>query len=389
MKSSTLIAVKWLWSNRGKDIWWTPGVLTADNPDPTSPHLTTIEAISIFEILHENGLIIPAIQNGQHVFLLHETKIQEWNKFIKELEHTENNLSASSKGLNEGVCKQPCELHVDQTPSPDGNDGTIPQPKNIVLLLVELGVVLWMTCDLFDTSIPLWRVGLLLMGISLILGWIAHTFSKKVWSNNVAVWIIYLFILVGLLAVVLISRPHKPTLPTPDFSIRVTWQQNETNFMRYIDDNGQIVPFAGAALVEFINLKSVPLMIDSYAIEKRTPDGRWGDADMIPKFGVNRGRILMGYNAYTNLNEWHYTSFDSAIQGKNITPNETVRGWLFFKSYFGGENPRFKMRDTLGNISAEPIQGGSGLSNGWPKQDLLEEKTNNSVDFRSLSVAPQ
>jgi len=176
----------------------------------------------------------------------------------------------------------------------------------------------------------------------------------------------------------------------PDFSIQTTWMQNETGDMKYIDDNnGQIIPFDGAVLVQFTNLKPVPLMINSYAIEKETPDGKWVRSDLLPKYGINRGGVLMGYDSYTNLTEWIYTSFDSAIQNKNIAPNETVRGWLFFKHYFGGVKIRFRVKDALGHIFVEPLQGGFGVENGWPVQDLLMNKTTNVIDVRSLTISKE
>ncbi len=84
-KPNLLIASEWLWSNRGKNIWWTPGTLSQSNPDPTSPKLTDVEAISIFKVLLERGLIFSAERDGRTIFLLHEAKEQEWNSFIGEL----------------------------------------------------------------------------------------------------------------------------------------------------------------------------------------------------------------------------------------------------------------------------------------------------------------
>src|ERR1039457_595993 len=94
-----------MWSHRGKNIWWTPLVLTAENKnDPTSPKLTMVEAISIFKILEEAGLIFPFVQRGQTVFLLHESKTQEWDAFIEHLQKQENSTPPS--------------------PSPDGRQGS-------------------------------------------------------------------------------------------------------------------------------------------------------------------------------------------------------------------------------------------------------------------------
>ncbi len=205
----------------------------------------------------------------------------------------------------------------------------------------------------------------------IVLGWVSYF---------ICIWLIY--------------RNSAGTNPAMahDFSIQSTWTQNDTNVMRYIDDNGQIVPFAGAVLVEFTNLKPVPMMIASYEVEIKTANGEWVQSDIIPKYGINHGRVFMGYDAFTNVTEWDYKSFDSAVQDKNIAPNETVRGWLFFKSYFFWHPTRLSVKDALGNISIEPFPSASGTTNewgGWPSQDLLRIRTTNSVDFRFLSVAPQ
>jgi hypothetical protein len=217
---------------------------------------------------------------------------------------------------------------------------------------------------------------------------VIHKFLPHKRALCVLGWIIY-FCCVYLIYK---NSAEKNTAKTHDFSIRTSWMSNDTNFMRYIDDNGQIVPFAGAVIVEFTNLKPIPIMINSYEVEIQTADGKWIESDIIPKYGINRGRVLMGYNAFTNLAEVDYTSFDSAIQNKNIAPNETVRGWLFFKSYFFWHPTRFSLRDMLGNISTEQFPSASGTTNewkGWPSQDLLQKRTGKSVDFRSLSIAPQ
>ncbi|HUA65884.1 MAG TPA: hypothetical protein VME24_08560 [Alphaproteobacteria bacterium] len=121
----------------------------------------------------------------------------------------------SEQQSNEDASKQCGEHQTNHIPPPNGNGVTKPQWGNIVLLLVEAGVVFWMICELLDVSIPLWRAAILFIGISLILGWIAHTFSKKVWPNKATVWVIYSLMLVCLLIAVLISRLHKSAEPKP------------------------------------------------------------------------------------------------------------------------------------------------------------------------------
>jgi hypothetical protein len=94
-KSKTTVAIEWLWSHRGKNISWSPGVLTvANEKDATAPKLTFVEAVSIFERLKEKGLILQIGEQspGNPTFILHESKEHEWKAFISELENPTSTL---------------------------------------------------------------------------------------------------------------------------------------------------------------------------------------------------------------------------------------------------------------------------------------------------------
>lgn len=104
-KTKTIIAVEWLWSHRGKNILWSPGVLTAANEkDATAPKLTLVEAVSIFERLKERGLILQRGEQstGNPTFILHESKEHEWRTFIAELENPTGNSRSRKPALPQG-----------------------------------------------------------------------------------------------------------------------------------------------------------------------------------------------------------------------------------------------------------------------------------------------
>ncbi|NOS70643.1 MAG: hypothetical protein HOP33_12025 [Verrucomicrobia bacterium] len=84
-QTALLAAAEWLWSNRKKNLWWGPDVLTEQNKDPSAPMMTAVEARSVFKILEEKNLIFAAVQDGRPIYHLHEAKVQAWEKFISEL----------------------------------------------------------------------------------------------------------------------------------------------------------------------------------------------------------------------------------------------------------------------------------------------------------------
>ena len=52
---------KWMWERKDTTDWWTPLVLTFDNPDDTNPKFSRNKARQIFTILEERRLILPTI----------------------------------------------------------------------------------------------------------------------------------------------------------------------------------------------------------------------------------------------------------------------------------------------------------------------------------------
>jgi len=78
-------AAKWIWNHRGQEIWWLPSVLT-DNPDPTSPKLSSVEAESVFRLLEDEKLIFPLKHPTEMktVYLINEVRKAEWELFLKK-----------------------------------------------------------------------------------------------------------------------------------------------------------------------------------------------------------------------------------------------------------------------------------------------------------------
>ena len=76
-----------MWEHRGQDIWWRPGVLTAQNrQDSTAPQLTLVEAESVFRVLEDDKLIFPVKHpDGGSAYLINEVKKKEWTKFLRSI----------------------------------------------------------------------------------------------------------------------------------------------------------------------------------------------------------------------------------------------------------------------------------------------------------------
>jgi hypothetical protein len=168
-KSKTLIAAEWLWSHRGKNLWWTPNVLTQANPDPTSPKLEVVEAVSIFRYLEEKGLVFSSNQNDRTVFCLHEAKEQEWSDFISELK-TKQRRDSGVRSL---------------------------------LVIVETGAlayVFWMLADFFQNSDrPWYNSALIFVAIFLLGGSIAYTVLSG-FPNKQIIFGVFILTMAGILS---------------------------------------------------------------------------------------------------------------------------------------------------------------------------------------------
>ena len=79
----------WIWSKKDGPDWWTPLVLTDENPDPSNPHLGRGRAFQVFTVLEERRLILPISVKDQsgHSFPAYKinfNKQSEWEQLIKK-----------------------------------------------------------------------------------------------------------------------------------------------------------------------------------------------------------------------------------------------------------------------------------------------------------------
>ena len=79
---------KWMWERKDKTDWWTPLVLTFDNPDNTNPMFSRNKALQIFTILEERRLILPTITTINDVkiqtYKINTNKADEWDDLINK-----------------------------------------------------------------------------------------------------------------------------------------------------------------------------------------------------------------------------------------------------------------------------------------------------------------
>jgi hypothetical protein len=111
--------------------------------------------------------------------------------------------------------------------------------------------------------------------------------------------------------------------------------------------------------VEFINLKPVSCMIDSYRVEMERGRG-W---EVATEMDLRNGGLFF---ALTDLKhaavvDCRDNSFNFVIENRNIGPNETVHGWMLFESPTFG-NLRLRVKDTSGNESVTAFEQASGAS---------------------------
>ena len=79
---------KWMWDRKNTTDWWTPLVLTSDNPDNTSPKFSRNKAYQLFTILEERRLIIPKteILNNKliQIYKINSNKTDGWQDLINK-----------------------------------------------------------------------------------------------------------------------------------------------------------------------------------------------------------------------------------------------------------------------------------------------------------------
>jgi hypothetical protein len=128
-------------------------------------------------------------------------------------------------------------------------------------------------------------------------------------------------------------------LPTP------MWFVDELEFDNRLKRR---IMVSGAMLIEFTNLKVVPIMIAAYVVGLQSANGIWTAAQI-----MHNGRMFHGKEP-TQVREVIYQAFDTVIQ-RNIGSHETVRGWIIFKKFPEGKL-RLEIRDAFGNVFVESFQ---------------------------------
>jgi hypothetical protein len=143
----------------------------------------------------------------------------------------------------------------------------------------------------------------------------------------------------------------------------------------------------GSVLVEFTNLKPVPIMIAAYMVETQLTNGQWKAVETVVPGSLTHGKLFttQGDDDLQSAREIKIATFDSVIK-KDIGPMETVRGWLTFKQWPAG-NIRFELRDAkTGLVSVQPFtpsirQDFSVAGGAWPVQAELYEIPTNVEDI--------
>jgi hypothetical protein len=191
--------------------------------------------------------------------------------------------------------------------------------------------------------------------------------------------------------------PRSSAVNGPSFYVSTTWQSRSVwPPMWFVDEYHprlkRVTQVREATLLEFTNLKLVPIMIASYALETELPNGSWKRMETVVPDSVTHGQIFFGENP-ERVSEVRYRTFDSAIENKNIAPNETVRGWVIFHYWYDGKR-RLVVKDATGVVAAEPVSSGfekeSRVAEAnplplTPVQPILSELL---PDFANISTLP-
>jgi hypothetical protein len=152
----------------------------------------------------------------------------------------------------------------------------------------------------------------------------------------------------------------------PAFVVHMGWSSYTTTPTFWFVA-GQKTAIWGRQLITFTHKKSHPILIESYKIEQQLPDGSWESISL--PYDVTRGKLYLGGADTKDAIEIQHTSFDEVIQNKNISHNESVRGWLFFVRERKG---KLRMTiDTPEGSYTELMMG--SVSKGWPIQSSMNE----------------
>ena len=180
-----------------------------------------------------------------------------------------------------------------------------------------------------------------------------------------------------------------PSLPGSEFSITESWVDDFAGSTKndpptgWIVEDGRATRLYSSILVSFVNLKNVPMTIDSYTVEGQTTYGTW--EEIIYQTRGHSQKIFSGADS-KNVQEIQYETLDSAMQRKMIGPNETVSGWVFvtrprWKYYF----LRFRFMDSNGISRTQKLDWTPSLESSARPE--MQKITPNFVDISGLPIS--
>ena len=167
------------------------------------------------------------------------------------------------------------------------------------------------------------------------------------------------------------------------FFVEIGW--SEGNGPRdggiWLVQNGLRIHIPWACELTLTNLRSVPMMVESYWVERKNKDDKWELES--PPLGMENAKIFYGDDVPDNAFESTRPTLDDALQDKNIGPNETVQGWIFVTQW--PPTPlRISLKDTTGDIfsSIAKIDG----SKGWPLQRMNVNIVHKRIDISEIPI---
>jgi uncharacterized membrane protein len=359
-KPNILLAVEWLWSLRGKNVWWTPAVFTDINKDTAPPKFTHVEAETIFELLVEKGLLIRRTQNGQPGFLMQEAKPREWEAFIAELKGltSDNSLPPKDGG----------ESERDSRTDDDPSQGNHENEKKIGIAEI-LGGVVFVGIGCGCTEVEAHYPALLFYWLSAACG-IDGLIRLCGWRRAIN-WTLQVLTLAVFMGLCLWQFKHtpKPEPDKPPFKIVSRFLSVVTNNQRtmlFLNHNGQdvLLPIPVEFYADFINSRNSPLTIRSYQFEGRTTKSNWVQMTTI---NPDDGYVL--WFTGTNVDAAHpilkksfgNNVWPNRIAGKEIGGGETVPSVVLLdlpKDGFDGPL-RLRIKDSADNEYVEDVINGT------------------------------
>jgi hypothetical protein len=243
-----LIAVEWLWERRGKNLWWRAEVLGKQNPDPSSPKLTDVGAICVFNLLLDKGLMIRAKNtSGNDVFVMQEAKVREWEELIAELKWIPTTVSPPPKHAGDG-----------EGNSRTDNDSS--QKDKKIGIAEIMGGIVFVAIGCGCTEVEAHFFALVFYWLSAACG-IDGLIRLCEWTSKTN-WILQIitFIVFAGLFVWHLKNGSKPELPKPHFHLSfITPDSSGQNSILDLTNECISCPFGGAVFGKTIGVLNIPI----------------------------------------------------------------------------------------------------------------------------------